>query len=126
MSEGDSEQSFTDPSTCDYVNEEPLSFKGLTSFELKVTFLLLLLLSLPFGFFISWVTGIEAAFLFIALLFPLVTISFTAGRVESYRRGKPPGYLYQRMYILWKEKTSKRFKFVYKTYHWGLGRDSKK
>ncbi|NQY36343.1 MAG: TIGR03750 family conjugal transfer protein [Alteromonadaceae bacterium] len=124
MSQDESE--FTDNFTGDFINEEPVVFKGLTDSEVKSVFLISLVTGTPFGVAVGLFIGIPMLIVVFVLLFPIITVYFTARWLEKARRGKPPGYVEQLLHIKLSEKKIVSADFIFDSYHWGLGRTSKK
>lgn len=120
------EREFTDPDTCDAINEEPLTFKGLTSFEFKACII--------GSIFIGVIIGIPLAILFkmpslplvTAIVMPLVIIIIVGKKAAEIRRGKPVGFLYQKFRLGLPRVISSRSSdsVICETRCWGLGRNN--
>jgi len=127
MEQKEDEADYTDSFTGDFINEEPVVFKGLTDGEVKTVFLLALFCGAPVGILIALIIGIPELILVFVLLFPIVAVYFIASYMGKARRGKPPGYVEQRFSIKKSDLmgSSSRL-FVSETYRWGLGRTKKR
>lgn len=122
------EAEYTDSLTGDFINEEPVVFKGLTDGEIKMVFLIAFFIGAPVGVVIALVIGIPMLILVFILLFPIISVYFVASWMGKARRGKPPGYVEQK-FSIWLAR--RKFiagpgYFVCGSYRWGLGRTSKR
>ncbi|MCS6271891.1 TIGR03750 family conjugal transfer protein [Shewanella baltica] len=120
------ENDFTDSFTGDFLNEEPVVFKGLTDSEVKMVFVLSLFIGAPIGVVLALVIGIPTLILVFVLLLPIISVWFIAGWMESARRGKPSGYVEQRLHIEMVDRKLTSPEFICQSYKWGLGRTKKK
>ncbi len=116
------EADFTDAFTGDFINEQPIVFKGLTDSEVKTVFIISLFIGAPIGAVVALLIGIPMLILVFIFLFPIVTVWFVAGWMERARRGKPPAYVEQQMHSLLVELKVVSARFVCASYRWGLGR----
>lgn len=119
------ENDFTDSFTGDFINEEPVVFKGLTDGEVKSVFLISLLLGAPVGVVVALFIGIPMLIIVFVLIFPLIAVWVIAGRMEVARRGKPAGYVEQKLHIFLVSKNLVRPQFICESIKWGLGRNEK-
>lgn len=119
------ENDFTDSFTGDFINEEPIVFKGLTDGEVKSVFLAALVVGAPIGVVVALLIGIPMLIIVFVLLFPIIAVWFIAGFMEKARRGKPAGYVEHALHILLVGKRLVKPQFICESYKWGLGRHKK-
>lgn len=119
------EGEYTDPFTGDFINEEPVVFKGLTDSEIKTVFVISFFCGAPLGVLVALLIGIPMLILVFVLIFPVIAVWFVAGWMERARRGKPPGYVEQQTHIKLVERKLVSPTFVCESYRWGLGRTQK-
>ncbi len=116
------ESEFTDGFTGDFLNEEPVVFKGLTDAEIKLVFVAALIAGAPVGILLALLIGIPMLILVFVFLFPVFAVFIIATVLERARRGKPPGYVEQKLQLLLAEKGLRSAEFIFETRVWGLGR----
>lgn len=119
------ESNYTTAFTGDFINEEPVVFKGLTDSEIKQVFLLSLVIGAPLGVILGLLTGVPMLIVCFVLIIPIITVFFVARWMANARRGKPPGYVEQRFHVWLASKRLIGSAFVTTTYKWGLGRTIK-
>ncbi|MFW7525610.1 DUF3487 family protein [Vibrio ostreicida] len=125
MTEKQNERDFTDPDTCDVINEEPLTFKGLTSFEFKAVIFGSMVIGLIIGVPIAFLISMPSLPLVTSVSMPIAAVIFMGKLAAAFRRGKPVGYLNQKVWIvICQFKRSKNTsRAIYETRSWGLGRN---
>ncbi|MBL4262823.1 TIGR03750 family conjugal transfer protein [Vibrio fluvialis] len=116
------ESDFTDQHVCDAVNEEPLALGGMTEREMKLFGIIFFAVGTVLGLIIGYLINVLAIFLIIGILFPLVGLVMLSKVFARLRRGKPPGWLYQKIAILLKKYIGKEPSFLRETGIWTLGR----
>ena len=116
------ENDYTDSFTGDFINEEPVVFKGLTDGEIKSVFLISLFIGSPIGVLLGLLSGFPMMMIVFVFVIPLLVVYFLAGWMEKARRGKPPGYVEHNLHIWLVMKKLIRPKFICESYKWSLGR----
>lgn len=119
------ESDFTDSFTGDFVNEEPVVFRGLTDGEVKSVFMMSLFVGAPIGVAVALVIGMPMLIVVFVLIFPIIAVWFVSGWMEKARRGKPAGFVEQKLHIALVSKKLTRPQFICESKKWGLGRNSK-
>ncbi|PKG68608.1 TIGR03750 family conjugal transfer protein [Pseudoalteromonas sp. GutCa3] len=120
------ESDYTNSFTGDFINEEPVVFKGLTDAEIKITFLTALGFGAPFGVILALLIGLPELIIAFVLIFPIVVVFLLAGWMEKARRGKPPGYIQQKVTVFLIRNRMKSNDITCESYKWSLGRTQKK
>lgn len=116
------ENDYTSSFTADFVNDEPVVFKGLTDAEVKQVFLISMGIGAPAGIVLALIIGIPMLIIVFVLVFPLLAVWFVAGWMERARRGKPPGYMehvFGMKMVQFKLSTEQ---YINTNYKWSLGR----
>ena len=116
------ENEYTSAFTGDFVNDEPVVFKGLTDAEVKQVFIISLVVGAPIGIVVALVIGIPMLIIVFVLIFPIIAVWFIAGWMERQRRGKPPGYMEHTFDMKLTRLKLNAEQYISTSYKWGLGR----
>lgn len=116
------ENDFTDAFTGDFINEEPIVFKGLTDGEVKLVFFMAFVIGTPVGISVALLIGIPMLAIVFMVIVPMFAVWIIAGLVERARRGKPAGYVEQKVHIYLVKHGLATPRFTCESYRWGLGR----
>lgn len=119
------ENDFTDSFTGDFINEEPVVFKGLTDGEIKSVFLISFFIGSPIGVFLGIIIGFPMLMVVFVFVIPMLVVYFLAGWMEKARRGKPSGYVEHSLHVWLVAKKLARPNFICESAKWSLGRSSR-
>lgn len=119
------ESDFTDSFTGDFINEEPVVFKGLTDGEIKSVFLISLFIGSPIGVLLGMLSGFPMLMIVFVFVIPMIVVYFLAGWMEKARRGKPSGYVEHNLHAWLVAKRLAKPNFICESTKWSLGRSSR-
>lgn len=119
------ESDFTDSFTGDFINEEPVVFKGLTDGEIKSVFLISLFVGSPIGVLLGVLSGFPMLMIVFVFVIPMVVVYFLAGWMEKARRGKPAGYVEHSLHVWLVDNKLAKSNFICESMKWSLGRSGR-
>lgn len=119
------ESDFTDSFTGDFINEEPVVFKGLTDGEIKSVFLISFFIGSPIGVLLGLLSGFPMLMIVFVFVIPMIVVYFISGWMETARRGKPSGYVEHSLHAWLVAKKLVTPNFICESTTWSLGRSSR-
>lgn len=106
----------------DRLNDEPVIFRGSTSSELQLIFVVSTLCWLPLGFLIAGLLGALSMGVGFAAVAILATVYYGSTLFQWVKRGRPNYYYQQRIGIELQRLRLYRTGFILRSGVWDLGR----